>query len=106
MAYAIELDRQPRTRTIEIQDIRADRMLPAENRLARFTSSQAIPQPNLRRRHPAPKILRDSDCSCWRSHLPNLMRPLHHASHGPPPPLSRGRKQSATQFTYAYPPTM
>ena len=66
-------------------------MLPAKNRLARLTSSQAIPQPDLRRRHPAPKILRDADCSRWRSHVPNLMRPLHRASRGPPPPLSRGR---------------
>jgi hypothetical protein len=24
--------------------------------------------------------LRDADCSRWRSHVPNLTRPLHHAS--------------------------
>ncbi len=77
-------------------------MLPAENRQARLTSSQSIPQSDLRRRHLAPKILRDADCSRWRPHVPDLMRPLHRAPRGPPPPLSRGRMQFNASLPAVY----
>jgi hypothetical protein len=49
MTYAVELNRQPRGGAIEIEDVRADWMLPAKDRLTWFTSSQSAPQPNLRR---------------------------------------------------------
>ncbi len=104
---AVELDCQPRGRTIEIEDVWTDRMLPAKDRLTGHAFSQPAPQPRLRRRHSAPKTLCGADNFRRRSHVPNLLRPLHRPSGGPPPPLSRGRmKFNASPFTSPRPPTM
>jgi hypothetical protein len=45
MAYAVELNRKTRLRTIEIKHVRTDRVLSAKYRLSRRTLAQPAPQP-------------------------------------------------------------
>jgi len=47
MALSVDLDGQPRFGAVEVENVRADRMLPSEFQAAKLTPPQADPQPRL-----------------------------------------------------------
>jgi hypothetical protein len=95
VTQSIDLDGEPCLRAIEVDHIRSNRVLPAKHRLCRPASFQATPQPRLWQRQIAAKPAGFFNRSCWGSHARHLLTerrgcPLHHASHGSPPPFYGG----------------
>jgi hypothetical protein len=89
VAHAVDLDRQPGLRAIEIEHIRADRVPTAKYRQSRRALTQPVPQSRLRRGERTPKATGVGDRFRRCSH--RMANPLHRPSGGPPPPRSRGR---------------
>jgi hypothetical protein len=95
MRFAVDLNAQLRAIAVEIEIIFASRMLlaPVE---ARLLPAELAPKQPLRQAHLPPQLL-GSPVRAARAfdHLITprfaLRAPLHHASHGPPPPASWGR---------------
>jgi hypothetical protein len=81
----VHLDRQPGRRTIEIENVRPDRVLPAKAQARQPSFPQSLPEHDLRQAHCAAQLAGAAECFVRGS-----QRPLHHASHGPPPPLRGG----------------
>ncbi len=90
VTHPINLDSKTCLGAIEIENIRADRMLPTKHRLSRRTLTQSVPQPHFRYRQRAPQAASVTDGFRRRSHDRVRRSPLHRASRGPPPPLRGG----------------
>lgn len=72
MGLAVDLDREAACRTVEIDDVPANRMLPSKDGIARNAPPQSLPQQDLGQRHPPPQRLGQSMRLIRRSHQPNI----------------------------------
>ncbi len=87
VTFAVNFDHQPCRRTVEIDDIRRERMLATELQpIGSF--AKHLPKQSFWQGHRAPQLActHDRQVSISGRHLP-----LHHAAHGPPPHRQMGR---------------
>ena len=70
MALAVDLHRQLRLRTIEIQNVGADRMLTAKAKPVQPSLAQAVPENDLGEGHLAPKTFGALECQSLGPHPP------------------------------------
>src|SRR5437763_9299200 len=85
MRETIHLDRQPDSRTVEIQNVRSDGVLSAKAHARQLSFSHCPPEHDLRQAHVAPQLASAAECFVGRSHPPPPRSPM-----SPPPPFRGG----------------
>src|SRR5205814_1429773 len=85
MRAAIHLDRQPDSRTVEIQNVRSDGVLSAKAHARQLSFPHCLPEQDLRQAHVAPQLASAAECFVGRPHPPPP------CSAWSPSPAPRGR---------------
>jgi len=84
VALAVDLYRQSKLPAVEIEDVGADRVLPAEAEAGQTLSTQGLPQKDLGQGEPSPELAGMLDGIVRRDHSCNLA--WNRSGAGAPPP--------------------
>src|SRR5579883_2247026 len=84
MADAVDLDGKACRGAVEVENVRSNRMLSAENRVTWNALAQSVPQPDLGHRERTAQVARTVDRDLRRSHGRSTSEP-------PPPSCCAGR---------------